>query len=76
MQINPHDIKIGYKKFSYPNRGIKFYMATFHILGTGSTKMSRRAFRTATRAHDYGVRVVARWIRLYDAIHRAEQILA
>lgn len=64
--IDPNLLKIRHQRFADRARGTKFYRAEFKTIG-GMSHFSRRQFRTATDAEDYGARVKLRWMRLRDA---------
>lgn len=63
--INPRMVQTWRAKFNDRARGEKFYRAGFEL--PRGSKFSRRKFRTASEADDYAVRVILRWMRLYDA---------
>lgn len=63
--INPRMVQTWHEKFTDRARGKKFYRTGFEL--PGHAKFSRRAFRSASEAEDYGVKVLLRWFRLYDA---------
>lgn len=74
MMINPRQIRTRSEKFTFRSTGKKLYRTGF--LMRNIEQFSRQSFRTASEAHDYGVRVVLRWQRLYDAeIKRMSQIV-
>lgn len=61
-KINPYEVKPVRQRIDNPHfAGGKRYYLRFDRLVTS------RNFRTATEAESYGVRVHARWCRLYDA---------
>jgi len=63
--INPRLISpTWHQRFVDRARGKKHYRAGFEIAGVA--RFSRRTFRTALEADQYGVRVLLRWICLYD----------
>lgn len=64
--INPNQLVVWKQKFLDRAHGKKYYRAGFD-LQSGYSNFSRRVFGTATEAMDYGKRVKARWIRLYNA---------
>lgn len=63
--VNPRMVQTWHEKFSDRARGTKFYRTGFEL--PGHAKFSRRTSKTASEAEDYGVRVLLRWFRLYDA---------
>lgn len=65
QMVNPRMVKSYHQRFSDRARGKKFYRAGFELRGVA--RFSRRSFRTASEAEDYGARVLLRWFRLYGA---------
>jgi len=63
--INPRQLNIWSNKFSDRARGYKHYRAGFDM--PGFSRLTRRHFKTASEALEYGQRVKVRWCRLYDA---------
>lgn len=63
---NPRKVQTWHQKFINRARGLKVYRAGFEMTG-GIAKFSRKHFRTANEAEGYGLRVILRWMRLYDA---------
>ena len=63
---NPRKLQTWHQKFTNRARGEKFYRTGFEMPG-GFAKFSLKRFRTASEAEDYGVLVILRWMRLYDA---------
>jgi hypothetical protein len=69
--INPNRIIVWYSRRTDRARGTKCYHAGLDLPPT-YTRISRRKFRTATEAVEYGERAKARWIRLYTAMSLPE----
>ena len=65
MMINPSALHVHQYRYSDRARGTKFYRAGFDM--PGYARVSRKPFKTATAALDYGARLLARWERLYQA---------
>ena len=63
---NPRKVQMWHQKYINRARGQKVYRAGFEMPG-GSAKFSLKYFRTASEAEGYGLRVILRWMRLYDA---------
>lgn len=63
---NPRKITWFFTRFSDRARGVKFYRTGFDMPGKGA-KFSARTFSTAIEADQYGIAVLLRWMRLYDA---------
>ena len=63
--IDPNSLQIWKHKITDRARGTKVYKAGFGM--PGYAQLSRRKFRTATEAVSYGLRVIIRWKRLYQA---------
>lgn len=66
--VNPRLLSVRHVRLTIRSRGVKVYRAGFYGHGGYSVeKVSRREFRTATEAVEYGFRVLSRWQCLYDA---------
>jgi len=63
--INPNKLIVWYHRTTDRARGTKLYRAGLDVPHLYS-RLSRRTFRTATEAVEYGERVKVRWIRLYN----------
>lgn len=63
--INPRMVRTWSERFNDRARGTKFYRAGFEM--PGHAKFSLAKFRTKTDAEEYAVKVILRWMRLYDA---------
>ena len=63
MMINPNHLETWRHRHTDRARGSKSYRVGFAMPGV--SMISRRKFRTATEAVEYGDRVIARWKRLY-----------
>lgn len=65
--INPNKLIVWSQKFKNRAQGTKYYRAGFDMPSTGYSNFARRRFDTASEAIQYGLRVKARWCRLYAA---------
>lgn len=71
MQFIPASIKTSYVRFSNRVRMEKNYRASF--VSIHGSKFSRRSFKTASQALEYGGLVVKRYQRLIDAMPQPEE---
>ena len=71
---NPRKVRTWSEKFTSRAKGMKFYRTGFEL--GEYAKFSARSFRTASDAEQYGVRVLLRWMRLYDAAILAQMTSA
>ena len=65
--INPRNLMPKYKKWQPSPWMNKTYLCLFTDNSLGHIFEARRKFRRATEAEEYGRRLHARWVRLYDA---------
>lgn len=64
--LNPNELVVSKQVIKNKASGEKAYCAVFTIPSFGFD-FSKKIFRTASEALEYGQKVKARWMRLYDA---------
>ena len=65
MMTNPRKVRTWHTRINDRARGRKFYRVAFEL--PQHTRVSRKTFPTATEAQEYALKVILRWMRLYDA---------